>query len=119
MSFINTTFGIILSLVLGLSSAVSFTHNHYFHDRLTFVYEYDHQHYNHLGSLHKHHNSNDEHDESGCVFSVVQHTESLIVHLVPHPPLKTSNAKETSFFIGKKITQSDNGFFARAPPLLV
>ena len=119
MSLTNTAFGIILSLVLGLSSAVSVTHNHYFHDRLTVECEHDHQDHNHLSSLHKHQNSNDGHDESGCVFTVVQYTESLIAHLVPYSPLKTPNAKETTVFIGKKITQPNNGFFARAPPLLV
>ena len=119
MSLINTVFGIILSLVLGLSSAVSVTHNHYFHDRLTVECEHDYQDHNHLSSLHKHQNSNDGHDESSCVFTVVQYTEPLIAHLVPYSPLKTPNAKETTVFIGKKIIQPTNGFFARAPPPLV
>ena len=119
MSLINTAFGILLSLVLGLSSAVSVTHNHYFHDRLTVECEHDHQDLNPLSIKHHHQSSDDGHDESGCVFTVVQYTESLIAHVIPYFSLKTPNVKKITVYLGKRITQPNNGFFARAPPLQV
>lgn len=116
MSLISTTAGILLSLALGLSTAVSVAHNHYFHDRQAF--ECDHAQHDHksFSSYHHHKNCDDGHDESGCVFTVVQYTESLIAHLIPYFSLQTPNVKKTVVYIGKKIIQFNNGFFARAPP---
>ena len=89
MSLKNSTVGILLSLVLGLSTAVSVAHSHYYHNQLSFHDDHAHHDNNVSSSHHNHQNSDDGHDESGCVFTVVQYTESLIAHLTPYFSLKT------------------------------
>ena len=116
MSLKNSTVGILLSLVLGLSTAVSVAHSHYYHNQISFHDDHAHHDYNFSSSHHNHQNSDDGHDESGCVFTVVQYTESLIAHLIPYFSLKTPNVKKITVYLGKRITQPKNGFFARAPP---
>lgn len=116
MSLKNSTVGILLSLVLGLSTAASVAHSHYYHNQISFHDDHAHHNHNVSSSHHNHQNSDDGHDESGCVFTVVQYTESLIAHLIPYFSLKTPNVKKITVYLGKRITQPNNGFFARAPP---
>ena len=116
MSLKNSTVGILLSLVLGLSTAVSVAHSHYYHHQLSFHDDHAYHDHNVSSSHHKHQNSDDGHDQSGCAFTVAQYTESLIAHLIPYFPLKIPNVKNITVYLGERITQPINGFFARAPP---
>jgi hypothetical protein len=126
MSFKNTIVGTLLSLVIGLSTTVSVVHNLNHHDRLSSNDQHDqhdhHKHFhsvdlnNHSQNIHHGHDTHNEHDESGCVFSVIQYTESLLIQLNEVISLPTPNLKKTAAYIGLHLIQSDNGFFARAPP---
>lgn len=126
MSFKNTIVGTLLSLVIGLSTTVSVVHNLNHHDRLSSNDQHDqhdhHKHFhsvnlnNHSQNIHHGHDTHNEHDESGCVFSVIQYTESLLIQLNEVVSLPTLNIRKTAAYIGLHLIQADNGFFARAPP---
>jgi len=126
MSFKNTTVGILLSLVIGLSTTVSVVHNLNYHDRLSSNdHHTQHDHHKHFHRVdldnysHNKHLGQDKHsghDESGCVFSVIQYTESLLIQLNEVLSLPTHNIKKTVAYIGLHLIQVGNGFFARAPP---
>ena len=102
MSIPNVTIALLLSLLLGLSTTVSIAHNYAYHD--------DHlDHDDHLEYV--------EHDESGCAYTVVQFTESLVTQLIPILSLSIGIINKTVVYIGAQIIQPNNGFLARAPPL--
>jgi hypothetical protein len=102
MSIPQVTIALLLSLLLGLSTTVSIAHNYAYHD--------DHlDHDDHLEYV--------EHDESGCAYTVVQFTESLVTQLIPILSLSIGIINKTVVYIGAQIIQPNNGFLARAPPL--
>lgn len=116
MSYKKTIVGILLSLILGLSTTISVAHSHLYHDP-----EPSFKNHGHLGKhsddCHQNNLDNhDGHDESDCVFTVVQYTDSLLTQIIPADSSQPSSSKKTAFFIGEQIPQSTNGFFARAPP---
>ena len=93
------TIALLLSLLLGLSTTVSIAHNYSYHDdRLE-------------------HGEQGEHDESGCAYTVVQFTESLVTQLTPIVSLSIGIINKSVVYIGAQVVQPNNGFFARAPPL--
>ncbi len=127
MSIPKTTAALFLSLLLALSTTASVAHNFYYHDTNIhqndvsnqFV-DYGHvDHESHDGHLHHKSKSHDDHDESGCVFTVIQYSESLLAHGVPVVSLLIYGSKKLTSKIASQIRQPDNGFFARAPPTSV
>ena len=99
-----TVAALFLGLILGLSSTVSVFHNYSYHNDF---------------AEHLHHNDVDEHEdheESGCVFTVVQYTESVLVQLVQIISVPLRNIKKTVVLISANNSQANSGFFARAPP---
>ena len=126
MNYKKTTVGILLSLCIGLSTTVSVVHNHNYHDRLSFNdHHAQHDHHKHLHrvdldnySHNKHlgHDKHSGHDESGCVFSVIQYTESILFKLNELISLPIFNIKKTAYYFDFHPFQVGNGFFARAPP---
>ena len=96
------TIALLLSLLLGLSNTVSVAHNYSYHD-------------DHLG--HDDHLEHGEHDESGCAYTVIQFTESLVTQLIPIVSLSIGIINKSVVYIGVQDIQPNNGFFARAPPL--
>jgi hypothetical protein len=99
MSIPNVTIALLLSLLLGLSTTVSIAHNYSYHDD------------------HLEHGEHGEHDESGCAYTVVQFTESLVTQLTPIVSLSIGIINKSVVYIGAQVVQPNNGFFARAPPL--
>jgi hypothetical protein len=95
---------IFLGLILGLSSTVSVFHNYSYHNNLA---EYAH---------HNDVNGHDDHEESGCVFTVVQYTESVLDQVIQIISAPLRNINKTTILIGVNNSQVNNGFFARAPP---
>ena len=93
------TIALLLSLLLGLSTTVSIAHNYSYHDD------------------HLEHGEHGEHDESGCAYTVVQFTESLVTQLTPIVSLSIGIINKSVVYIGAQVVQPNNGFFARAPPL--
>lgn len=125
MSFKNTSVGLLLSLLLGLSTTVSITHSHYYHDRLPSSDDHS-QHNHHDGNAHKINFSSygdlkdyNDHDESNCVFTVLQFSDSSPIQEIPLVSVPICNQNQFVIFIGLQITQPSNGFFARAPPTSV
>ena len=126
MSFKNTTVGILLSLVIGLSTTVSVVHNLNYHDRLSLNdhhAQHDHQKHFHRVDLDNYshnkflgHDNHSGHDEGGCVFSVIQYTESLLIQLNELISLPILDLKKTAAYFDLHPVQVGNGFFARAPP---
>jgi hypothetical protein len=116
MSYKNTIVGILLSLILGLSTTISVAHSHLYHDPEPSFKDHDHL-GKHSDDCHQNNLDNhDGHDESDCVFTVVQYTDSLLTQIIPADSSQPSSSKKTAFFISEQIPQSTNGFFARAPP---
>lgn len=109
MSYKKNIVGILLSLILGLSTSISVAHSHLYHDHDHLGKHSDDCHQNNL-------DNHDGHDESDCVFTVVQYTDSLLTQIIPADSSQPSSSKKTAFFIGEQIPQSTNGFFARASP---
>lgn len=126
MSFKNTTVGILLSLVIGLSTTVSVVHNLNYHDRLSLNdHHAQHDHHKHFHRVdldnYSHnkflgHDNHSGHDEGGCVFSVIQYTESLLIQLNELISLPILDLKKTAAYFDLHPVQVGNGFFARAPP---
>ncbi len=126
MSFKNTTVGILLSLVIGLSTTVSVVHNLNYHDRLSSNdHHAQHDHHKHFHRVdldnysHNKHLGHDKHSghyQSGCVFSVIQYTESLLIQLNELISVPILNLKKTAAYFDLHPIQVGNGFFARAPP---
>ena len=115
MSLKDTTVAILLSLILGLSTAVSVAHSHYYHDRISFDNDYS-QHDHAVDAPHSEQSRHDGHDKSDCVFTVVQYSESLLAQLIPFISLQIPNVKKAIALLGARIFSPKNGFFARAPP---
>lgn len=95
---------IFLGLILGLSSTVSVFHNYSYHNNFA-----EHLHHNDV-------NGHEDHEESGCVFTVVQYTESVLDQVVQIVSAPLRNIKKATILIGLNNSQANNGFFARAPP---
>ena len=95
---------IFLGLILGLSSTVSVFHNYSYHNDFA-----EHVHHTDV-------NGHDDHEESGCVFTVVQYTESVLDQLVQIISVPLRNIKKTVVLISANNSQANIGFFARAPP---
>jgi hypothetical protein len=112
MSLKDTTVAILLSLILGLSTAVSVAHSHYYHDRISFDNDYS----QHDHTLDAPHSEQSRHDKSDCVFTVVQYSESLLAQLIPFISLQIPNVKKAIALLGTRTFSPKNGFFARAPP---
>jgi hypothetical protein len=116
MSHKNTIVGILLSLILGLSTTISIAHSHLYHDSKPSYNDHGHLGQHASGCEQNDVNSHNDHNESDCVFTVVQYTDSLLTQIIPADSRRPSSSKKTAFFIGEQIPQSTNGFFARAPP---
>ena len=125
MSISKTTAALLLSLLLALSTTASIAHNFYYHDANIHQNDLPNQfvdyihvdHDSHDGHPHHNgHNGHDGHDENGCVFTVIQYSESLLVHEIPAVSLPVFGSKKLSFNLASQTRQPDNGFFARAPP---
>jgi hypothetical protein len=116
MNSIHISVALLLSLVLGLSTTVSVAHNQLYHEHQMTV--------NVHGHLEKHTddchsdglNHHDNHDESDCVFTVVQYTDSLLTHIIAADGGLLSNSKKAAVFISALIFKPKFGFLARAPP---
>jgi hypothetical protein len=116
MSFKTPIVGILLSLILGLSTTVSVAHSHLYHDREPSQNDHGH-HGNHAEDCHQSDlNKQDGHNESDCVFTVVQYTDSLLTQFIPADSGQLLNTKKPVAFTGALIHQPINGFLARAPP---
>jgi hypothetical protein len=121
MSIAKTNTAIFLSFLLALSTTASIAHNFYYHNddinhneiSNQFV-EYGHFHLDHDG-----HDGHDGHDESGCVFTVIQYSESLLAHEIPAVSLSPIGSKKLPSRVTSQTRAPDNGFFARAPPASV
>ena len=116
MRISKTTTALLLSLLLALSTTASVAHNLYYHDDNTYQ--------NDVSNLfvdygHADHESHDGHDESGCVFTVIQYSESLLAHDIPAVSLPIFGSKRLTSNLASQTRQPDNGFFARAPPTSV
>jgi hypothetical protein len=116
MSISKTTTALLLSLLLALSTTASVAHNLYYHDNNAHQNDVSNQFmdYGHVG-----HESHDGHDESGCVFTVIQYSESLLAHEFPAVSVPVFGSKKLTLNISSQFRQPDNGFFARAPPTSV
>jgi hypothetical protein len=122
MSISKITAALFLSLLLALSTTASIAHNLYYHDANTHQNDVSSQfvnygHVNHEG--HDEHFDHRGHDESGCVFTVIQYSESLLAHEITAVSVPVFGSKKLSFNLASQTRQPDNGFFARAPPTSV
>jgi hypothetical protein len=99
-----TVAALFLGLILGLSTTVSVIHNYSYHNDFA-----ENVHHNDV-------NGHDDHEESGCVFTVVQYTESVLDQLVQIISVPLRNIKKTVVLISANNSQANIGFFARAPP---
>ena len=122
MSNSKTTAALFLSLLLALSTSVSVAHNLYYHDANIHQNDVSNQ-FVDYGNVdhesHDGHDGHDGHDESGCVFTVVQYSESLLAHEIPAVSVPVFGSKKLTPSISSQSRQPDNGFFARAPPTSV
>lgn len=116
MNYKHILVGLLLSLVLGLSTTVSVAHNHLYHDRQATLNDHVHL-VKHTDDCHQvglnHH---DNHDDSDCVFTVFQYTDSLLTHIITADAGLLSNSKKAAVFISALIFKPTFGFLARAPP---
>jgi hypothetical protein len=116
MRYKNTIVGILLSLILGLSTTISVAHSHLYHDPEPSFKDHDHL-VKHADDCHQNNLDNhDGHDESDCVFTVVQYTDSLLTQIIPADSGLLFGTKKSTDLISTQISRSINGFFARAPP---
>ena len=116
MSFKNTIVGILLSLILGLSTTISVAHSHLYHDPEPSLKDHGHL-GKHADDCHqKDLDNHDGHDESDCVFTVVQYTDSLLTQIIPADQGLLYGTKKFPDLISTQISRSINGFLARAPP---
>jgi hypothetical protein len=99
-----TVAALFLGLILGLSTTVSVIHNYSYHNDFA-----ENVHHNDV-------NGHEDHEESGCVFTVVQYTESVLDQVVQIVSAPLRNIKKATILIGLNNSQANNGFFARAPP---
>ena len=116
MSITKTTKVLFLSLLLALSTTVSVAHNLYYHDANIHQNDVSNQ---FVDYGHVDHDGHDGHDESGCVFTVIQYSESLLTHDIPAVSLPVFGSKRLTSNLASQTRQPDNGFFARAPPTSV
>jgi len=116
MSISKTTAALLLSLLLALSTTASVAHNLYYHDANAYQNDASNQ---FMDYGHVDHESQDGHDESGCVFTVIQYSESLLAHEFPAVSVPVFGSKKLTVNISSQFRQPDNGFFARAPPTSV
>jgi hypothetical protein len=116
MSISKTTVALLLSLLLALSTTASVAHNLYYHDANAYQNDAPNQ---FVDYGHVDHDSHDEHDESGCVFTVIQYSESLLAHEFPAVSVPIFGSKKLTLNISSQFRQPDTGFFARAPPASV
>ena len=116
MSISKTTAALLLSLLLALSTTASVAHNLYYHDANAHQNDASNQ---FVDYGHMDHESNESHDESGCVFTVIQYSESLLAHEIPSVSVPVFGSKKLTPNISSQFRQPDNGFFARAPPTSV
>jgi hypothetical protein len=122
MSISKTTTALLLSLLLALSTTASVAHNLYYHDANAHQNDASNQFmdYGHVDhESHDGHDGHDGHDESGCVFTVIQYSESLLAHEFPAVSVPVFGSKKLTLNISSQFRQPDNGFFARAPPTSV
>ena len=119
MSISKTTAALFLSLLLALSTTVSVAHNLYYHDANIHQNDVSNQFVDYGHVDHESHDGHDGHDESGCVFTVVQYSESLLAHDIPAVSLPVFGSKRLTSNLASQTRQPDNGFFARAPPTSV
>jgi len=116
MSISKTTAAVFLSLLLALSTTVSVAHNLYYHDANIHQNDVSNQ---FVDYGHVDHESHDGHDESDCVFTVIQYSETLLTHEIPAVSVPVFGSKKLTPNISSQFRQPDNGFFARAPPTSV
>jgi len=116
MSISKSTVAVLLSLLLALSTTASVAHNLYYHDANAYQNDAPNQ---FVDYGHVDHDSHDGHDESGCVFTVIQYSESLLAHEFPAVSVPVFGSKKLTLNISSQFRQPDNGFFARAPPTSV
>ena len=116
MSISKTTAAVFLSLLLALSTTVSVAHNLYYHDANIHQNDVSNQ-FVDYGNVD--HESHDGHDESDCVFTVIQYSETLLTHEIPAVSVPVFGSKKLTPNISSQFRQPDNGFFARAPPTSV
>ena len=116
MSISKTIVALFLSLLLALSTTVSVAHNLYYHDANTHQNDVSNQ---FVDYGHESHDGHDGHDESGCVFTVIQYSESLLAHEIPAVSVPVFGNKKLTSNLASQFRQPDNGFFARAPPTSV
>ena len=119
MSISKTTAALLLSLLLALSTSVSVAHNLYYHDANIHQNDVSNQFVDYGNVAHESHDGHDGHDESGCVFTVIQYSESLLAHEFPAVSVPVFGSKKLTLNISSQFRQPDNGFFARAPPTSV
>jgi hypothetical protein len=116
MSNLKTIAALFLSLLLALSTTASVAHNLYYHSTDIQQNDFsnhfvDYGHYDH-----DEHEGHEGHDESGCVFTVIQYSESLLAHEIPAVSLYVFGSKKLNSIIATQPSRPNNGFFARAPP---
>ena len=116
MSISKTTAALLLSLLLALSTTASVAHNLYYHDANAYQNDAPKQ---FVDYGHVDHDGHDGHDESGCVFTVIQYSESLLAHEFPAVSVPVFGSKKLTLNISSQFRQPDTGFFARAPPASV
>lgn len=119
MSNLKTIAALFLSLLLALSTTASLAHNLYYHSTDIQQNDFsnhfvDYGHYDH-----DEHEGHEGHDESGCVFTVIQYSESLLAHEIPAVSLSVFGDKRLNYAIAAQSSRPENGFFARAPPTSV
>ena len=113
MSTSKTIAALFLSLLLALSTTASVAHNLHYHS--TDIQQNDFS--NHFVDYgHYEHEGHEGHDESGCVFTVIQYSESLLAHEIPAVSLSVFGSKKLNSIIATQPSRPNNGFFARAPP---
>jgi hypothetical protein len=116
MSNLKTIAALFLSLLLALSTTASLAHNLYYHS--TDIQQNDFS--NHFVDYdHDEHEGHEGHDESGCVFTVIQYSESLLAHEIPAVSLSVFGDERLNYVIAAQSSRPENGFFARAPPTSV
>lgn len=119
MSISKTITALLLSLLLALSTTASIAHNLYYHDA-TIHQNDDSFHFVGYGHFdHEGHEGHEGHDENGCVFTVIQYSESLLAHEIPAVSLSLVGSKKLTSRVTSQTREPDNGFFARAPPASV
>ncbi|MGB1984546.1 MAG: hypothetical protein ACPHOH_03680 [Porticoccaceae bacterium] len=119
MSTSKTIAALFLSLLLALSTTASVAHNLYYHSTDIQQNDFsnhfvDYGHYDH-----DEHEGHEGHDESGCVFTFIQYSESLLAHEIPAVSLSVFGSKKLNSIIATQPSRPNNGFFARAPPYSV